>query len=135
MGLLMTPLDMPDHIVRLMWMLVMTIWLGAATETGTPVETKRDWHSDVAIVGIWIGWLVLLVRNLGDGPQLLPRIMFVRLIGVAVTFAGLRSLFGPVSISVGTGVHTSASRWITSSSERGPMRSSDIRSIQDSCLR
>ena len=85
----MTPLDMPDHIVRLMWMLVMTIWLGAATETGTPVETKRDRRSDVAVVSVWIGWLVLLVRNLGDGPQLFPRVMFVRLIGVGVTFAGL----------------------------------------------
>ena len=80
---------MPDHIVRLMWMLVMTIWVGAATETGMPVSTKRDRRSDAAVVAVWIGWLALLVRKFGDGPQLLPRIMFVRLIGVGVTFAGL----------------------------------------------
>src|SRR5262245_18874412 len=85
----MAPLDMPDHIVRLMWMLVMTIWVGAATETGTPVETKRDRRSDAAVVAVSIGWLVLLVGNLGDGPQLLPRLMLVRLIWVGVTFVGL----------------------------------------------
>src|SRR5262245_5721228 len=85
----MPPLDMPDHIVRLMWMLVMTIWVGAATETGTPLVAKRDRRSDAAVVAVSVGWLVLLVRNLGDGPQLLPRIMFVRFIGVGVTFAGL----------------------------------------------
>ena len=63
----MTPLDMLDHIVRLMWMLVMTIWVGAATETGTPVATKRDRRSDAAVVAVSIGWLVLLIRGLGSG--------------------------------------------------------------------
>jgi len=84
-----TPLDMPDHIVRLMWMLIMTIWVAAAGESGAPVQTKRDRGSDAAVAVVSIGWLVLLIQNFGDGPQLIPRIMVVRLAGVVITFAGL----------------------------------------------
>lgn len=80
---------MPDHVVRLMWMLIMTIWAGAAGESGAPVQTKHDRGSNIAVGVVWIGLLVFFVRRFGDGPQIIPCIMFVRITGVVITFAGL----------------------------------------------
>jgi protein-S-isoprenylcysteine O-methyltransferase Ste14 len=80
---------MPDHVVRLMWMLIMTIWAGAAGESGAPVQSGNDRRSNIAVGVVWIGLLVFFVLRFGNGPQFIPRIMFVRITGVVITFAGL----------------------------------------------
>src|SRR5262249_6919632 len=81
-------LDLLDHILRLLWMLMMTVWLALAFESNEAVRVKRDWRSTAAVWIVSIGWLVLLLRNL-DGPQLIPRIFFLRVLGFAFTVAGL----------------------------------------------
>src|SRR5262245_48939311 len=77
-------LDRLDHVIRLLWMLIMTVWLGLASESNEPVEVKRDKKSDVAVWIVSIGWIVLLLPRF-NGPQLLPRIMFIRIIGSVLT--------------------------------------------------
>jgi protein-S-isoprenylcysteine O-methyltransferase Ste14 len=81
-------LDLLDHVVRLLWMLVMTVWLALAFESNEPVEVKRDRRSDVAVWIVSIGWVVLLLARF-NGPQIIPRLMFVRIIGSALTITGL----------------------------------------------
>jgi protein-S-isoprenylcysteine O-methyltransferase Ste14 len=81
-------LDLLDHIIRALWMLTMTVWLGLASESSEPVEVKRDRRSDVAVWIVSIGWVVLLLPR-RNGPQLIPRIMFIRMIGAALTIIGL----------------------------------------------
>src|SRR5215510_6554875 len=81
-------LDRLDHVIRLLWMLIMTVWLGLAFESNEPIEVNRDRRSDLAVGVVSIGWVVLLLRGF-DGPQLIPRIMFIRTIGCALTVIGL----------------------------------------------
>jgi protein-S-isoprenylcysteine O-methyltransferase Ste14 len=81
-------LDLLDHIIRALWMLIMTVWLALASESGEPVEVKRDRRSDVAVWIVGIGWVVLLMARF-TGPQLIPRIMLIRMIGAALTIIGL----------------------------------------------
>ena len=79
-------LDLLDHVVRLLWMLIMTVWLALAFESNEPV-VKRDRRSNVAVWIVSIGWVVLLLNRF-NGAQLLPRVMFVRIIGTALTITG-----------------------------------------------
>jgi len=81
-------LDLLDHIIRLLWMLIMTVWLGLAFESNEAVQIKRDRRSDVAVWIVSIGWVVLLLPRF-NGLQLIPRIMFIRIIGSALTITGL----------------------------------------------
>ena len=81
-------LDLLDHIIRLLWMLVMMIWLALATESNLPVVVKRNRWSDVAVWIVSVGWVVLLVNNF-NGPQLIPRIMFLRIIGSVMAITGV----------------------------------------------
>jgi protein-S-isoprenylcysteine O-methyltransferase Ste14 len=81
-------LDSLDHIVRLLWMLIVTVWLGLATESNEPLAIKRDRRSDVAVWIVSIGWVVLLLPRF-NGPQLIPRVMVIRMVGVALTIIGL----------------------------------------------
>jgi len=81
-------LDVLDRIIRLLWMLIMTVWLSLAFESNEPVDVKRDRRSDVAVWIVSIGWVVLLLPRF-NGPQLIPRIMFVRIIGSVLTITGL----------------------------------------------
>jgi protein-S-isoprenylcysteine O-methyltransferase len=69
-------------------MLIMTVWLGLAFESNEAVEIKRDRRSDVAVWIVSIGWVVLLLPRF-NGLQLIPRIMFIRIIGAALTITGL----------------------------------------------
>jgi protein-S-isoprenylcysteine O-methyltransferase len=69
-------------------MLIMTVWLALALECNEPVEVKRDRRSDVAVWIVSIGWVVLLLPRF-NGPQLIPRIMFIRIIGAVFTITGL----------------------------------------------
>ena len=66
-------LDRLDHILRLLWMLVMTVWLR---------------RSNVAVWIVSLGWVVLLFNNF-NGPQLIPRIIFIRIVGAILTTSGL----------------------------------------------
>jgi protein-S-isoprenylcysteine O-methyltransferase Ste14 len=81
-------LDQLDHVIRLLWMLIMTVWLGLASESNEPIEVKPDRKADVAVWIVSIGWVVLLFPRF-NGPQLLPRIMFIRIIGSVLTIIGL----------------------------------------------
>lgn len=81
-------LDMLDHVVRLLWMLTLTVWLAIAFESNEPVEVKRDRRSDVAVWIVSIGWVVLLLARF-NGPQLFPRLMFIRIVGFILTGIGL----------------------------------------------
>jgi len=81
-------LDMLDHVVRLLWMLIMTVWLALASESSEPVEVKRDRRADVAVWIVSIGWVVLLLARF-NGPQLIPRVMFIRIVGSALIVTGL----------------------------------------------
>jgi len=81
-------LDLLDHIIRVLWMLIMTVWLALASESNEPVEGKRDRRSDVAVWIVSIGWVVLLWPRF-NGPQLIPRIMPIRMVGAALTIIGL----------------------------------------------
>src|SRR5215510_10828617 len=81
-------LDRLDHVIRLLWMLIMTVWLALAFESNEPIEVNRDRRSDLAVGVVSIGWVVLLLRGY-NGPQLIPRIMFIRIIGSALTVTGL----------------------------------------------
>jgi len=80
-------LDMLDHIVRLAWMLVMTIWLALAFESNEPLAVKRDRLSDFAVWVVSIGWVVLLLPRF-NGPQMIPRNMFIRIVGSVLTIIG-----------------------------------------------
>jgi protein-S-isoprenylcysteine O-methyltransferase len=80
-------IDQLDHVVRLLWMLIMTVWLGLAFESNEPIEVNRDRRSDVAVGVVSIGWVVLLLRGF-NGPQLIPRIMFLRIVGCVLTVTG-----------------------------------------------
>jgi hypothetical protein len=77
-------LDLLDHVIRLLWMLIMTVWLALAFESNEPVEIKRDRRSDFTVWIVGIGWLVLLLPRF-NGPQLIPRIMLIRIIGCVLT--------------------------------------------------
>jgi len=68
-------------------MLIMMVWLALASEANEPVEVKRDRRSDVAVWIVSVGWVVLLVNSF-NGPQLIPRIMLVRILGTALTITG-----------------------------------------------
>jgi len=69
-------------------MLIMTVWLALAFESNEPVEIKRDKRSDIAVWIVSIGWVVLLLRRF-NGPQLIPRITLIRIIGFGLTIVGL----------------------------------------------
>jgi protein-S-isoprenylcysteine O-methyltransferase Ste14 len=84
----MVNLDLLDHVIRLLWMLIMTVWLALAFESNEPVETKRDRSSDVAVWIVSIGWVLLLLRRF-DGPQLIPRMLLIRIVGFGLTVVGL----------------------------------------------
>ena len=81
-------IDLLDRVLRILWMLTMTLWLALASESNEPVQVKRDRRSDVAVFIVSVGWLVLLLRRF-DGPQLIPRIIFVRIIGSSLTVIGI----------------------------------------------
>src|SRR5262245_58156085 len=81
-------LDILDRVVRVMWMLVLTIWLASAFESSEPIETRRDRRSDAAVFVVSVAWLLLLIRGF-DGPLLLPRVPLVRIPGLAITVVGL----------------------------------------------
>ena len=81
-------LDLLDHVIRLLWMLIITVWLGLAFESNEAIEVNRDRRSDLAVWVVSIGWVVLLLRGF-DGPQLIPRFIFIRIIGCALTVIGL----------------------------------------------
>ena len=80
-------LDLLDHIVRLGWMLIMTVWLALAFESNEPVEIKRDRRSDISVWIVSLAWIVLLLPRF-NGPQLIPRIMFLRIVGSGLTITG-----------------------------------------------
>ena len=80
-------LDLLDHVIRLLWMLIMTVWLALAFESNEPVEIKRDRRSDFTVWIVGIGGLVLLLPRF-NGPQLIPRIMLIRIIGCVLTITG-----------------------------------------------
>jgi len=82
-------------------MLIMTVWLALAFESNEPVEIKRDRRSDFTVWIVGIGWLVLLLPRF-NGPQLIPRMILIRIIGW-----------------VKTGMHSLVSSCTTSSSARG----------------
>jgi protein-S-isoprenylcysteine O-methyltransferase Ste14 len=69
-------------------MLILTVWLAIASESSEPVEVKRDRRSDVAVWIVSIGWVVLLWPRF-NGPQLIPRILFMRILGSILTVTGL----------------------------------------------
>src|SRR5262245_30881387 len=69
-------------------MLIITVWLGLASESNEPIEIKKDRRSDLAVWIVSIAWVVLLVPRF-NGPQLIPRIMFVRIFGCCLTLTGL----------------------------------------------
>jgi protein-S-isoprenylcysteine O-methyltransferase Ste14 len=81
-------LDLLDHVIRLLWMLIMTVWLGLATESNEPVLIRRNWRSNAAVWIVSIGWVILLLPRF-NGVQLIPRIMFIRVVGAALTIIGL----------------------------------------------
>jgi hypothetical protein len=81
-------LDLLDHVIRISWMLIMTVWLALASESKEPREIKRDRWSDAAVWIVSIAWGVLLWPRF-NGPQLIPRIMFIRMICAALTVIGL----------------------------------------------
>jgi protein-S-isoprenylcysteine O-methyltransferase Ste14 len=81
-------LDWLDHVIRLSWMLVMTIWLALAFESSQPVEAKKDRRSDISVWIVSIGWVVLLLPRF-NGPQLIPRIAFMRFVGFGLIIIGL----------------------------------------------
>jgi protein-S-isoprenylcysteine O-methyltransferase len=81
-------LDMLDHVIRILWMLLMTVWLGLAFESNEPVAVKRNKWSDVAVWIVSIGWVILLLPRF-NGPQLIPRIIFIRIVGCVFTVIGL----------------------------------------------
>ena len=81
-------LDLLDHVIRLSWMLIMTVWLALASESNEPIELKRGKRSDVVVWIVSIGWVVLLLPRF-NGPQLIPRMMFIRIIGSVLTITGL----------------------------------------------
>src|SRR5215510_9743698 len=68
-------------------MLIMTVWLALAFESNEPIAVKRDRRSDVAVWIVSIGWVVLLLPRF-NGPQLIPRIMFLRIVGSIFTITG-----------------------------------------------
>jgi len=81
-------LDLLDHVIRLLWMLMFTVWLGLAFESNEAIEVKRHRPSDLAVWIVSIGWVVLLYPRF-NGPQLIPRIVFIRAIGALLTLTGL----------------------------------------------
>jgi protein-S-isoprenylcysteine O-methyltransferase Ste14 len=84
-------MDLLDHALRLVWMLILTVWLALASESSEPVEAKRDWGSTIAVWVVSIAWLILLLPR-SNGPQLIPRLPFIRVVGFAAALVGL--LFG-----------------------------------------
>ena len=81
-------LDTLDHVIRLLWMLIMMVWLALASESNEPVAVNRNIWSDVAVWIVSIGWVVLLLPRF-NGPQLIPRIMLIRIPGSVLTLTGL----------------------------------------------
>src|SRR5262249_11096321 len=53
-----------------------------------PVVVKRDRRSDAAVWIVSFGWVVLLLARF-NGPQLIPRTMFIRIVGAVLTITGL----------------------------------------------
>jgi protein-S-isoprenylcysteine O-methyltransferase Ste14 len=80
-------LDVLDHVMRLLWMLIMMAWLAFAMESNEAIAVKRDRRSDVAVWIVSVGWVVLLVNRF-NGPQLIPRIMLIRIVGSLFTITG-----------------------------------------------
>src|SRR4030095_3223778 len=69
-------------------MLIMTVWLALAFDSNEPVEIKRDRRSDLTVWMVGIGWVVLLLPRF-NRPQFIPRIIFIRISGCALTITGL----------------------------------------------
>ena len=80
--------DPLERVIRLLWMLVLTIWVASADSSGEPIASKTDRRSDAAVWVVSIAWVLLLLRRL-YGPLLVPHIQSVRLIGFATTVVGL----------------------------------------------
>jgi len=78
------------RVIRLMWMLVLTIWAIAAEYENGLIQ-KRDWRSEAAVVVVGLGWVLLLLRRLPVVAdwQIVPSVVWLRLAGVAITVAGL----------------------------------------------
>jgi protein-S-isoprenylcysteine O-methyltransferase Ste14 len=81
-------LDLLDHVIRLAWMLIITAWVGLASESNEPIVVKHDRWSNVAVWIVGIGWVVLLMNRF-NGLQLVPRVLFIRIIGSVLAISGL----------------------------------------------
>src|SRR5262249_27281427 len=81
-------LDLLDHIIRVLWMLVMTVWLALATESNEPILISRNWRAKIDVLIVSVGWVILLLSRF-NGLQLIPRVMFIRIFGAALTVIGL----------------------------------------------
>src|ERR1041385_3697188 len=81
-------MDLLDRIVRLMWMLAFTIWAGSASWSNEPAGAKGDRRSDVVVWVVGFAWVVLLLRVL-SGPQIVPRVWWIRFGGAVITLTGL----------------------------------------------
>ncbi len=80
--------DLLERLLRLMWMLVFTIWAGSAYSSNEPIESKPDRRSTAAVWIVSIAWVLLILRQ-WKGPQLIPRVESIRIIGFAITLLGL----------------------------------------------
>src|SRR5215468_2107322 len=69
-------------------MLIMMVWLALASESNEPVAVNRNIWSDIAVWIVSVGWVVLLLPRF-NGPQLIPRIMLIRIPGSVLTVTGL----------------------------------------------
>jgi len=75
-------MDMLDHVLRLMWMLVLTIWLASSYSSNEPIVAKRDRRSDAAVWVVSFAWIILLLRRFDrEGKRRIPFLSAMSMLG------------------------------------------------------
>jgi protein-S-isoprenylcysteine O-methyltransferase Ste14 len=79
------------RIIRVAWMLVFTIWAGAADSARGPVQSKEGWGARISVWVIGAAWLILLFRRFPGplGSQIINPPQSIVIAGVVVTLIGL----------------------------------------------
>jgi protein-S-isoprenylcysteine O-methyltransferase Ste14 len=81
----------PTRIVRLLWMMIFTVWMAAAYSSNEPIHGKADWRSRIAVCVVGIAWVLLLARRFA-GPfswHVTPPVRLLVVTGFALTLIGL----------------------------------------------
>ncbi len=79
------------RVIRLIWMLVLTIWLGAADSSSQPIRSNSSRGARISVCVIGAAWLLLLFRRFPGplGRQIINTPQYVIVASLVVTVIGL----------------------------------------------